>query len=64
MFRLQVREEEGRWSAGVDVYFHLITICVCDLVGTFVQSIGSRGIIHIEMDPVMVNMVLYRCVGN
>lgn len=39
---------------------YLITICVCNLVRTLMQGSGSRCIIHIEMDPVVVNMVLDR----
>lgn len=37
---------------------YLITICVCDLMRTLVQSTGSSSIIHIEMDPVVINVVL------
>lgn len=40
---------------------YLITICVCNLVRTLMQRSGRRCIIHIEMDPVVVNVVLDRC---
>ena len=37
---------------------YLITVCVCDLVGTFVNGGRCSNVIHVEMGSVVVNVVL------
>lgn len=37
---------------------YLIAVCVCDLVGTFVQGGRRSNVIHIEMGPAAVNIEL------